>query len=115
MSSKQEVKRRRPVRWRLWLIFALILGAILIFMFGGDGLWHSLFLRQRVSGMEARIDSLSRTGELMQKRIQGLEKSDEQTLEEEARSHGMIKPGEKVYILKPKSEKGKVQRGKTDR
>jgi len=74
-------------------------------MFGGDGLWHSLVLRRRVAELETSVDSLSRTDELMKQQIDGLKHGDPQVLEEEARSHGMIKSGEKVYVVRPKPKK----------
>ncbi len=92
-------------RTRRWLIIAAIGLILLLFLFGGDGLWSSLILSGRVTQLEARIDSLESINRQMQRRIEGLKARDPEILEEEARSHGMIKPGEKVYIMHPESDR----------
>jgi cell division protein FtsB len=40
----------------------------------------------------------------MRKHIEALSNEDLRVIEEEARSHGMVKPGEKVYLLRSKTE-----------
>jgi len=92
-------------RTRRWLIIAAIGLILLLFLFGGDGIWSSLFLNRRVAQLETRIDSLESINRQMQRLIEGLKARDPAILEEEARSHGMIKPGEKVYIMQSESDR----------
>ena len=113
-SSKKtnEVHRRRhPVdryqRLNRWLLIVLILLVLGLFLFGGDGIWSSLVTSRKIAKLEARIDSLENLNRLMSERIEGLKKLDPQVLEEEARGHGLIKPGEKVYVMQPEKERRK--------
>lgn len=94
-------------RKRTWLVAVVIIAVIAAFMFGGDGLLTSITLGRRVAQLEARVDSLAKRNELLNEKLIGLKSGDLNTLEEEARSHGMIKPGEKVYLLQPNSERKK--------
>ena len=92
-------------RRRFWLVAAVIAAILLIFLFAGSGLLRTVVLKHRVVELEARLDSLQRMNDLMKKKLDGFKKGDPLILEEEARSHGLVKPGEKVYQLKPKSER----------
>jgi len=75
-----------------------------LFLFSGNGLYHSARLSRMVAALEDRIDSLESVNAQMAERIDGLQKGDLKVIEEEARSHGMIKQGEKVYMLRSKPE-----------
>ncbi len=114
VSARSKADRSRRTRVRLealsprsrrWLIIAVIVLILLLFLFGGDGLWSSLVMSRRVAELEARIDSLENINLRMRERVEGLMKRDPAILEEEARSHGMIKPGEKVYVMHPEKDK----------
>jgi len=61
-------------------------------------------LKSRVAKLEAKVDSLEDVNLRMGKHIEALSSEDLRVIEEEARSHGMIKPGEKVYLLRSKTE-----------
>ena len=74
-------------------------------MFGGDGLWQTLIIRNRVAELEATIDSMEAVNAQMQMRIDGLTSGDKGIIEEEARSQGFVKPGEKIYLMQPEGEK----------
>ena len=73
-------------------------------MFGDNGLWNTLMLKSRVAKLEAKVDSLEDVNRRMDEHIKALSSEDLRIIEEEARSHGMIKPGEKVYLLRSKTE-----------
>jgi len=95
-------------RRHFWLVAALVTAIVLIFLFAGNGIYGTLALKRRLMQIETRIDSLQQMNNLMKKKLDGFKKGDPLILEEEARSHGLVKPGEKVYLLKPESErKGK--------
>ena len=94
-------------RFNRWLLIIIILLIFCLFLFGGDGIWSSLLMSRRVTRLEARIDSLENLNRRMSERIEGLKKLDPQVLEEEARSHGLIKPGEKVYVMQPEEKRKK--------
>ncbi len=110
-----EINRRgaanRPrlisTRVRFWILLGIIVVILLMFLFGGDGLWHSFVLKRQIDVMETKIDSLETVNAQMKQRIEGLRSRDPDVIEEEARSQGMIKPGEKVYLMRHKSEKSK--------
>ena len=96
--------RHIPARLRLWILLGIIVVILLIFLFGGDGLWHSFFLKRQIDALEVKIDSLETVNAQMKQRIEGLRNRDPDIIEEEARSQGMIKPGEKVYLMRHKSK-----------
>ena len=111
-----EIKSRRgaanrsrliSTRVRFWILLGIITVVLLMFLFGGDGLWHSFVLKRQIDVMEVKIDSLETVNAQMKQRIEGLRSRDPEIIEEEARSQGMIKPGEKVYLMRHKSEKSK--------
>lgn len=77
---------------------------ILFFFFGGNSLWNTLVLQNRVTKLETKVDSLEEVNRKMREHIKALSSEDLRVIEEEARSHGMIKPGEKVYLLRSKNE-----------
>ena len=91
----------------MWVIAALLAIAAAAFLFSGNGMWRSMRLRSRVTELEARVDSLSRVNNLMREKLKGLQAGDAAAIEEEARSHGMVKPGEKVYLMRPEGERPK--------
>ena len=82
-------------------MFAIV---VIVFLFGGNGLWNTFTLDKRVASLEAKVDSLENMNQKMAVRIEGLTKENLNVIEEEARDHGLIKPGEKVYLMR--SEKG---------
>jgi len=94
-----------PRQTRFWVTLGIIALILLVFLFGGKGLWETGVLRHRVSDLEAGIDSLQRVNELMRKKLEALKSLSPQAIEEEARGLGMVKPGEKVYLLKPESQR----------
>jgi len=111
-----EIKSRRgatnrsgliSARVRLWILLGIVAVILLMLLFSGDGLWHSFVLKRQIIVMEAKIDSLETVNAQMKQRIKGLRSRDPDIIEEEARSQGMIKPGEKVYLMRHKSEKSK--------
>ena len=91
-------------RKKIWLLVGIILLLILFFFFGGNGLWNTLVLQNRVAKLEAKVDSLADVNRKMREHIEALSSEDLRVIEEEARSHGMIKPGEKVYLLRSKNQ-----------
>lgn len=95
--------RERRRRFGVMVILAALAAGV--FLFGGNGLWRSLTLARRIRDLEARVDSLARVNEQMKQRLQKLTEGDLRTLEEEARSHGLVKPGERVYLLRSESDK----------
>jgi len=99
MNRDSSVKRKI-----FWLVTAIILLIVLVFMFGANGLWNTLMLKSHVAKLEAKVDSLEDVNRRMDKHIEALSSEDLRVIEEEARSHGMIKPGEKVYLLRPKDK-----------
>ena len=99
MNRASSIKRKT-----FWLVTAIILLIVLVFMFGENGLWNTLMLKNRVAKLEAKVDSLEDVNQRMGKHIEALSKEDLRVIEEEARSHGMIKPGEKVYLLRSKDK-----------
>ena len=99
MNRDKLVKRKI-----FWLVTAIILLIVLSFMFGNNGLWNTLMLKSVVAKLEAKVDSLEDVNRRMGEHIEALSREDLRVIEEEARSHGMIKPGEKVYLLRSKPE-----------
>ena len=115
-STKDGTSRRNffsGIRWRnpfLYIKVGLVLFAVLYTIFGDDGIYQSSALEGDVIVMEARIDSLTQYITLVRQRIDALQRGDLQILEEEARNLGMIKPGEKVYIIFPEDESDPLKR-----
>ncbi len=91
-------------RTLLWVLIAMFIIVMLMFLFGGDGLWNTIALSRRVAKLEVKVDSLVSINEKMAERIEGLTKDDLRVIEEEAREHGLIKPGEKVYLMRSKKD-----------
>lgn len=107
--SRSSLLKNRKIelssRLLLWLMLAGIALIILVFLFGGDSLWQTLMIKNRLVTLEAKIDSLETVNAQMEKQIEGLQNGDITTIEEEARSQGFLKPGEKVYLMRPEAEK----------
>lgn len=96
--------RELPGRTILWILLIMFAIVVIVFLFGGNGLWNTFTLDKRVASLEAKVDSLENMNQKMAVRIEGLTKENLNVIEEEARDHGLIKPGEKVYLMR--SEKG---------
>lgn len=95
---------RRLKGW-LWAGGALIV--VGFFLFGKDGYWQTMIRKRDNERLEARIDTLAAVNKQMRARMNALKAGNKDALEEEARARGMIKPGEKVYILEEKKKDGK--------
>ena len=101
---------RRPslpmgTRRRRWIIAGAGFIFLVIFLFVGNGYWHTLENKRKVKALELRIEEQRRLNEQMRERIKGLKSGDPMILEQEARDHGFIRKGEKVYIIGPEPEK----------
>lgn len=92
----QKVKR--------WGIAAIVLLGAYFFLFSSDGVWRTMVMKRRIAEKAAVVDSLAQMNRLMRGRIAALKAGDPRAVEEEARAHGMVKEGEKVYLLKEKPE-----------
>ncbi len=88
-----------------WLAVAGILTLVGLFLFGGDGYWRTMMRKRGVERLEARIDTVATLNKQMRARMNALKAGDKAALEEEARARGMIRPGEKVYVLEEKKGK----------
>jgi len=92
-------------RWgKRKIVFTLTLAAILAFLFWGDSLWHSLSLRREINRTQMRLDSLRDANKTLEARITKLKKGDRATLEEEARSQGLVYEDERITHIVSKSE-----------
>jgi len=89
---------------KTWGIAALAIVALYFFLFSSDGVWRTMVMKRRVAEKAAVVDSLAQMNRLMRGRIAALKAGDPRAIEEEARAHGMVKQGEKVYLLKEKPE-----------
>ncbi len=72
---------------------------ILYSVFGDDGIVQSLVLRERITKSQAICDSLSLHNKDLQLQITALQNNEESAIEREARKLGMIKNGEKLYLI----------------
>lgn len=84
------------------MIAAGVLTLIGLFLFGEDGYWKTMLRQRDLAKLEARIDTIATVNKQMRARMTALKNGDKIALEEEARAKGMIKKGEKVYILEEK-------------
>ncbi len=85
-----------------WLIGAGILTLVSLFLFGGDGYWRTMMRKRGVERLEAKIDTIATVNKAMRARMNALKVGDKAALEEEARARGMVKRGEKVYVMEEK-------------
>ena len=90
---------------RFWGLVVLAIAFAVAFFFSADGVWRTLVMRRSVENKAARVDSLAQMNRLIRGRISALKAGDPKAIEEEARAHGMIKPGEKVFIFEEKPDK----------
>lgn len=91
---------------RFWGIVSIGVGAAGMFFFDSGGVWRTLVKKKQVEREAVFVDSLANVNRQMRARIEALKANDPKAIEEEARSHGMVKEGEKVYIFKEKSSGG---------
>lgn len=105
--NKKVSHRLFRLRQRFWITVIVVLILLVAFLFGGDGIWGTFVLKSKVSQLQTQVDSLKAVNEQMKRKLEGLKKNDPEILEEEARSHGMVKPGEKIYLLKSRDETDK--------
>ena len=89
-------------RLKTWGIAAVAIVGLYFFLFSSDGVWRTMVMKRRVAEKTAVVDSLAQMNRLMRGRIAALKAGDPRAVEEEARAHGMVKEGEKVYLLKEK-------------
>ncbi len=91
-------------RLKVWLAAAVILTLTGFFLFGEDGFWRTMVRKRAALRLEARVDTVATVNKQMRARMMALKAGDKGALEEEARARGMVKPGEKVYILEEKKK-----------
>jgi len=84
---------------------------LLLMFFGDNGIYHSMALKRQVAAGQAHLDSIQARNDELRERVKRLKENNPVALEEEARLMGMVKQGERVYILQPDTAQKKV--GKT--
>lgn len=89
-------------RFKPWLILTGILTLVGFFLFGEDGYWRTMMRKRGVERLEAKIDTVATVNKAMRARMNALKAGDKAALEEEARARGMVKRGEKVYVMEEK-------------
>jgi cell division protein FtsB len=89
-------------RLKRWLTLAGILTLVGFFLFGEDGFWRTILRKRGVQRLEAKIDTVATVNKAMRTRMNALKAGDKYALEEEARARGMVKQGEKVYVMEEK-------------
>lgn len=104
-SSRRKLTSPTRKKPTLWIVLALVIVLVLAFLFYGDGLWYTFKFKKQVVEMEVRTDSLKELNTKMRARIEKLKVGDSFAIEEEARSHGMVMKGEKVYVEEKKGKK----------
>ena len=95
-------KTKNPKLIFTLLVLAIVLGFLL---FSNYGLYTRLKLRDEKIKLEKEINSEKKVQDSLKKAIKKLE-NDNFEIERVAREkYGMIKPGEKVYLINKKKEK----------
>ena len=89
-------KRRRRVESVLLIIGCVLLGDALI---GERGLVAMMRAREMYQSKKERLDEVHAEHDRLEEVLRRLD-SDPRMLEEEARRLGLIKPGERVFIIK---------------
>ncbi len=107
-SAKSRQTKSKHPRIKFWFVIAILITIALAFLLGGDGMWQSFILNREVNRLQTKVDSLKTLNEQIQKRVDGLNSGDLDILEDEARRYNMIKPGEKIFIMKSEEERKEV-------
>jgi len=98
------IKRIKLRRIKFYGLAAAALVGLYLFFFSPAGVWRTMVVKRAVADKAAEVDSLARMNRLMHGRIDALKRGDKRAVEEEARAHGMVKKGERVYLMKEKKE-----------
>jgi cell division protein FtsB len=98
-------KRRRRVESVLLIIGCVLLADALV---GERGLVAMMRAREMYQSQKQRLDDVHAQHDQLEEQLRRL-RDDPQTLEDEARRIGLIKPGERVFIIKdvPQSSQSK--------
>lgn len=105
-SKKRNLwNRLRQVRLRSWITLLIIIGMLYLFLYGGNGIFHSIGLNWEIGRTEDGNDSLQAINDWKRNRIEKLEDGDKRALEEEAREKNLAYPDEIIVRIVEEDEK----------
>jgi len=87
--------------------FLLVLLALfgLYFVFGEHGLWHIWKLKRQARELKEEVARIEAKRKALEEEKKKLEEGDPEYIEKLARErYGMVKPGERIYIVLPPPE-----------
>ncbi|HID10386.1 MAG TPA: septum formation initiator family protein [Candidatus Latescibacteria bacterium] len=94
-------------KFRRFLVLALALFG-LYFVFGEHGLWRIWKLKRRARALKEEVVRIEAKRRALEEEKKKLEEGDPEYIEKLARErYGMVKPGERVYIVLPPPEGAK--------
>ncbi len=104
-----------PTRRFVWVAAGLGMWGVAYSFFGAGGMVGVYRARADVQELQQEIVAAEHANQTLRERIQAL-RSEPMTIEREARERlGLVKPGEKVYLLSPPPPEHEANTGGDDR